>query len=604
MTRQPRSSRLRPLFCALAGLGAAALLTPALAGTASAATTPSDQPAGRLVGATPSSSSSVAPLVGAHAAGAIPGRYLVVLKDGTALRAAGVSLPDRTSGIGAASTTSTFVAQQARRADAAGGRVVRQYSHAFSGYSAKLSASALAAVRSDPAVAYVQTDRVFRVATTTVQPNGVGATQSGADWGLARIDQRTRSAGRSYFFQNTGAGVTAYVVDTGIRSTSRDFTTDTDGTPEASRVVGGTCVLPVDDDDTLGCDSHGTEGCSDDTGADQDSGHGTHVAGTIGGTVYGVAKEVTLVPVRVLDCDGSSTDDAVAAGLDWVVSDHESSGTPAVANLSLANDGGTDQVVEDAVQRVIDAGVTVVVAAGNGDAEGNGVPACDVSPADVGAAITVGASTETDARAPFSNYGSCVDVYAPGVDITSDWNTSDTATEILDGTSMATPHVTGVAALYLSSHPDATPAQVQDALVKASTSDAISNVSTNWPHRLVFSLQALKAPSATVSSTQLAAGKALLAGKSLASPNKKYTLTQARTGLQLKQGKKVLWSTKAAASWTQLTADGDLVSADAYGRVKWSSGTTAGPATLRVSNAGLVTLTDRTTGQVTWEAPA
>jgi subtilisin family serine protease len=584
------------LFCALAGLGAAALLTPALADTASAAILPS-------TGSATASSSQLAPLVGAGTADAIPGQYIVVLKTGTALRAAGVSTPSGASAAGA-----SVVAQHARRANAAGGRVTRQYSHAFSGYSARLSASALTAVRSDPAVAYVQANHVIRAAATTSQANGVGAVQTRADWGLSRIDQRTRSTTSSYYYQNTGAGVRAYVVDTGIRSTSEDFTTDVDGTPTSSRVSGGVCDIPVGDEDdpTVGCDSRGTEGCFTDS---DDAGHGTHVAGTIGGTVYGVAKQVTLVPVRVLGCDGSSTEDAVAAGLDWVVSDHESSGTPAVANLSLAGAAEDDDtVVDDAVQRVIDAGVTVVVAAGNGvyddsTDEYGGVSACEFSPADVADAITVGATDKNDARASFSNYGSCVDVYAPGVNITSDWNTSDTATEVLDGTSMATPHVAGVAALYLAAHPTATPAQVQSALVKASTANVVTNVSKSWPRRMLFSLQALKAPSATVSATGISSGRALLSGHALVSPNKKYSLAQTTAGLQFRKGRTVLWTNKVAAGWTQLQADGDLVSSDAYGRVKWASGTTGGAATLKVNSNGTATIVDADTKAVTWQVP-
>uniref|UniRef100_UPI003467EDD9 Extracellular serine proteinase n=1 Tax=Thermus sp. (strain Rt41A) TaxID=32063 RepID=UPI003467EDD9 len=277
----------------------------------------------------------------------------------------------------------------------------------------------------------------------------MAAVQSPATWGLDRIDQRTLPLDGRYTYTATGAGVHAYVVDTGILLSHQEFT---------GRIGKGYDAI--------------TPG-----GSAQDcNGHGTHVAGTIGGTTYGVAKGVTLHPVRVLDCNGSGSNSSVIAGLDWVTQNHVK---PAVINMSLG--GGASTALDTAVMNAINAGVTVVVAAGNDNRD-----ACFYSPARVTAAITVGATTSTDYRASFSNYGRCLDLFAPGQSITSAWYTSSTATNTISGTAMATPHVTGAAALYLQWYPTATPSQVASALLYYATPNVVKNAGRYSPNLLLY----------------------------------------------------------------------------------------------------------------------
>ena len=368
-------------------------------------------------GASAATSPSIAPLRTASSADAVAGRYIVILKPGVA--------------------TSTAVA----RASSQGAGVDRQYGTAVHGFAARMSADQLGVVRRDTGVAYVEQDQVVRLDTT----------QTGATGGLDRIDQRNLPLNGTYTYTPTGAGVTAYVIDTGIRTTHSQF---------GGRATGGYTAVS---------DGNGTNDCN---------GHGTHVAGTIGGSGYGVAKGVALVAVRVLDCNGSGTNSGVIAGIDWVTAHHA---TPAVANMSLG--GSASSTLDAAVNTSIASGVTYAIAAGNSNAN-----ACNYSPARVAAAITVGASTRTDSRdTSYSNYGSCVDVFAPGTSITSSWNTSDTATNTISGTSMATPHVTGVAALYLQGHPSAGPATVSSAITSTATPNVLSNVGTGSPNRLLYS---------------------------------------------------------------------------------------------------------------------
>jgi subtilisin family serine protease len=213
------------------------------------------------------------------------------------------------------------------------------------------------------------------------------------------------------------------------------------------------------------------------------NGHGTHVAGTVGGKDYGVADAVRLVAVRVLDCNGSGTTSGVIAGIDWVTGNHQAS-QPAVANMSLS--GGASSALDTAVKNSIADGVAYAVAAGNGNSSGIAQRACNVSPARAPAAMTVSATDSNDRKASWANYGTCVDWFAPGVSITSSWNTSDTATNTISGTSMATPHTTGVAALYLESNPTATPQQVRDALFNNATQGIVSSAGTGTPNRLLF----------------------------------------------------------------------------------------------------------------------
>jgi subtilisin family serine protease len=318
------------------------------------------------------------------------------------------------------------------------------YRHSLKGYSAAVPAGALAALRGDARVAYVERDAIMRA--TTTQPN--------ATWGLDRIDQRALPLSTTYTYTSTGTGVTAYVIDTGIRKTHNEF--------------GGRAVHGADTTTPLGLTS------------DDCNGHGTHVAGTIGGAVYGVAKNVRLVAVRVLDCAGVGLTSSVIAGVDWVTGNHQA-GQAAVANMSLG--GGKSAALEQAVANSIADGVTYAVAAGNETED-----ACTGSPSGLPAAITVGATTMTDARASFSDFGSCVDLFAPGEDITSSYFLTNSSTATLSGTSMASPHAAGVAALYLQGTPTATPQQVRDALFGLTTKGIVTDARSANNHLLFTNL--------------------------------------------------------------------------------------------------------------------
>jgi subtilisin family serine protease len=270
---------------------------------------------------------------------------------------------------------------------------------------------------------------------------------------LDRIDQRTLPLNAAYTYSTTASNVHAYIIDTGIRTTHADF--------------GGRATSGFDS-----INGGPAEDCN---------GHGTHVAGTVGGSKYGVAKNVHLVAVRVLDCQGSGTTAQVVAGIDWVTAHAVK---PAVANMSLG--GSADPVLDNAVRRSISSGVTYAIAAGNGVLGLFAQNACTQSPARVSEAITVSATDATDSKPSWANVGTCVDVFAPGINITSDWSTSNTATNTISGTSMATPHVTGAAALYLARHPNARPAEVQAAIVGNATSGVVKSPGFGSPNRLLY----------------------------------------------------------------------------------------------------------------------
>jgi serine protease len=354
---------------------------------------------------------------------AIPGQYIVVLDDRQVGRADVRPLAEA-------------LARQH------GGRLAHVYEHAIRGFALRMSATAAAALARHPRVRYVEQDSERFVVND----------QLNATWGLDRIDQRDLPLNGTYSYTTLATGVHVYVIDTGIRASHVEF---------GGRVS-----------------SNGYTAINDGNGTNDCNGHGTHVAGTIGGATYGVAKGVTLHAVRVLNCSGSGSNAGVIAGVNWVTANHVG---PAVANMSLG--GGASTALDDAVRNSVASGVTYAVAAGNSNAN-----ACLSSPSRVSQALTVGSSTNTDARSSFSNFGTCVDLFAPGSSITSAWRTSDTAINTISGTSMASPHVAGAAALYLATDPAALPATVHAAIVDNASVNKLSSIGAGSPNRLLHSI--------------------------------------------------------------------------------------------------------------------
>ncbi|MCP3822856.1 S8 family peptidase [Streptomyces sp. A3M-1-3] len=361
----------------------------------------------------------------APSASAISDSWIVVLKDGTK------SSPD--------SVARELVSRNQ-------GRLTHVYSSAVKGFATKMTQTQARKLAADSRVAYVEQDSKVALSTT----------QTGATWGIDRIDQRNLPLSTTYTYNTTASNVRVYVIDTGLRTTHNEF---------GGRATFGT--------DTVGDGQNGND-CN---------GHGTHVAGTAAGSTYGVAKGASIVGVRVLNCSGSGSTSGVIAGVDWVTANAIE---PAVANMSLGGSASTS--LDNAVKNSIASGVSYTLAAGNGDIFGNPLDACTTSPARTADGITVGATDSADKRASWSNYGTCLDLFAPGVSITSAWNSSNTSTNTISGTSMAAPHTAGAAALYLATNPTATPAQVRDALVNGATNGVVQDPKTGSPNRLLYTL--------------------------------------------------------------------------------------------------------------------
>ncbi|NOZ54658.1 MAG: S8 family peptidase [Gammaproteobacteria bacterium] len=362
-----------------------------------------------------------APIYGLNHSKRINGQFIVVLKENQSAFSA-------TKNAIAIDIASTYSASVSHR-----------YAKVLRGFVVNMPEGRLQALAKDPRVAFIEADRIIRLS----------ATQSNATWGIDRTDQRDLPLDQLYTYNTDASNVNVYVIDTGIRQSHANF---------AGRAISGFSAIN---------DRIGTNDCN---------GHGTHVAGTIGSATYGIAKQVTLHAVRVLDCQGAGSLSGVIAGIDWVTSNHV---TPAVANLSLG--GGASRALDNAVRNSIAAGVTYVVAAGN-----DNIDACSQSPSRVDEALTVAASTATDRRSSFSNWGACIDVFAPGSSITSTWHSSDSAVNTISGTSMASPMVAGVAALYLADNPNASPSEVVAAVISSASNGRISNIGTGSPNRLVY----------------------------------------------------------------------------------------------------------------------
>jgi subtilisin family serine protease len=372
-----------------------------------------------------------------RAENAIKGRYIVVLNE---------KYIDKSAVAPAIESEALSLAAQY------GGNVREIYSNALKGYVLEADEAAAINLSNDPRIAIVEEDSVISVTDT----------QANATWGLDRIDQRALPLNTQYSYQTTASNVHVYVIDSGVRPTHTDF---------GGRATADVNLLP-DGRDGTDC-----------------LGHGTHVAGTIGSATWGVAKGVRIHGVRVLACDGTGSLSYLILGIDWVTSNHIK---PAVANISITN-SGVSAALDNAIQNSINAGITYVISAGNSNLD-----ACNYSPGRVPAAITVGAIGSTDQKASYSNWGSCVDVWAPGTGITSVSYANDFDSRVMSGTSMAAPHVAGVAALYLAANPTASPSAVSQAIANSATLNAIGGLDPTSPNRLVYSWLSSNPPSGTV----------------------------------------------------------------------------------------------------------
>ncbi len=404
-------------------------------------------------------------------------------------------------------------------------KITHVYDAALHGFAAQMSEQEAKRLAADPRVDFVSQDTIVRAMPNQPSP---------PSWGLDRIDQRNRPLNNNYTYNTTAANVHAYIIDTGIRVTHVDF--------------GGRATF----------DFNSAGGVNTDC-----NGHGTHVAGTVGGAAYGVAKGVRLHAVKVLDCNGGGTTAGVIAGVNWVTANRVN---PAVANMSLG--GATNSALDTAVRNSVNSGVTYAIAAGN-----SGANACGFSPARVAEAVTVGASTINDARAGFSNLGACLDIWAPGEGITSAWATSDSAANTISGTSMAAPHVAGAAALYLATNPGASSAAVRNHLVFNGTQGRLSGIGASSPNILLHTIVTPPAPGTNV----LVRGQTLTAGQLIRSNVGNHELVMQGDGNFVQyQGGVALWNTGTQGNpgaFIVLQNDGNLVIYRSNGTAAWHTST-------------------------------